>query len=114
MQKFSIDTADFESLKTIQAIAQKLQVEWGQVFFDETELMTDETLGKIAACGQGDGALCIVGSSLHEINGQDANWINGRWAGLELIRLIASSAVLAEVCNEIEDKHPLSMALKRR
>lgn len=66
-------------------------------------------LGEIASSGKGRPAKRIgtrvpdgtVGTTLMEVNGSAEFWIRAHWDGLTILRVIAASAIIAEICDEL-------------
>lgn len=116
MHEHGIKVENYHDLTSLKDLLEVLQNEWGEVFYQDARFLNDETLGKMAAAGQPDdsGRLATgMGVSLHDINCRKPDWLNGRYGGLDLLTNIASSAVLAAVCNIIIDNHPYKHLLKR-
>lgn len=71
--------------------------------------LSPRALGEIASSGKGQRAKRIdarvpespVGTTLMDVNGSTQFWIPAFWDGLSILRVIASSAIIAEICNEL-------------
>ena len=116
MQRHEIDPRNFYELNFISEIAAKLQEDYGSAIYLDVGKLKGETCGKLAECGAPDDAGRFstgMGVSLWDINGRE-EWLNGRWPGANLLHTIASSVILAEVCNLIIAQHPRTWQLKHR
>lgn len=71
--------------------------------------LSPRVLGEIASSGKGQRTKRIGTrvpdtsheTTLMEVNGSTEFWIHAHWDGLSILRVIAASAIIAEICDEL-------------
>lgn len=98
---------------------QLIELVWSRV-----EGASPRKLGEIASCGNGHPAnrhgvrmpaQPAAGTSLSHVHASSQFWLGADWDGASLLRVIAASAIIAEICDqlEIDAKRFLSEAPRR-
>ncbi|HWQ99390.1 MAG TPA: hypothetical protein VN397_00910 [Candidatus Methylomirabilis sp.] len=73
--------------------------------------MSPHKLGEIASCGNGNPANCFgvrtpakpsTGTSLAHVHASSQFWLGADWDGMSLLRIIAASAIIAEICDQLD------------
>lgn len=106
MQEFKVKVEDFFSLTSIVDIGGTLYEQYGDWVYGKVSEMTDEAVGRLAACGVPDDPdPQHRGTSLWDVRGRN-EWLSGRWPGADILHDIAQTAIIAAMCDLIIEQHP--------